>query len=223
MNFLTAGAKLRRDANKMADGLMLINPSLTREEAYEQAVASHMVTIEEDIKCGLAIRDKFLEIQRAQRGTHVRYYFITVRPDEARCDFPTFYKAVQKYMARKCFEDFELVFEQKGTTPEDLGRGFHIHILAHMRQRSKPEVLRDTFSSFNKLAAENCIEIEMVRTQQDEDRVRAYMMEHESKDGHKQLTRAWDEMWRVKLGLEQVYTGLPGGLSSPDGPPESQA
>lgn len=214
MNFLTAGARLTRDAYKMRDALKVLDPTLTDEQAYEQALTSLEQTTREHIRNGLRIKNWFLEEQRATEG-HTRYYFITVRPDEKRCSFDQFYDHVKKFTERKCFEDFELVFEQKGTTSDTLGSGFHVHILAHMRQRSKTEVLRDAISSFRKVADDNCVQVDIVKTNVDEERVRNYMHQHTSKDGHKEETKEWDDLWRVALGLLPYYMG---GLSSPMAP-----
>lgn len=222
MNFLNAATRLRRDASKMARGLKLINPTLSDNDAYEQALDSHMDTIREDMRIGCRLMMMFKEVATEEGLTMNQQYFISVRPDTSKICFEAFYALTKKFIERKCFNSFQLVFEQKGTTEDNLGDGFHVHIIAKMRQRSKGEVLRDTQSTYKDCCAHNCIQVDCIRTPQDMERVKAYLTDHASQDGHKELTQAWDEMWRTKLGMQHMYEGeLPQlrlGLSSPAGP-----
>lgn len=135
-----------------------------------------------------------------------RTYFITIRPDTNKIDFPRFYELVNKFVQRGCFEWFELTYEQKSTEEASLGIGFHTHIIAKMNQRSKGEVLRDTYSTFKHCTAENCIQVDPVKTDKDLERTRAYMVEYKAVDGHKEITADADKVWRQKLGLRSLYT-----------------
>lgn len=224
MNFLNAASRLRRDATKMARGLKLMNPSLSDDAAYEQALESHMSTLREDMRLGCRLMMTFREVAAEEGLTIDRQYFISVRPDTSKITFDAFYALTKKFLERKCFNTYELVFEQKGVTYETLGDGFHIHIIAKMRQRSRGEVLRDTQSTYKDCTAANCIEVDTIKTPQDMARIKAYILEHKSQDGHKETTKEWDDIWRERLGLLQTYEGeMPPfaprlGLSSPVGP-----
>lgn len=133
-------------------------------------------------------------------------YFITIRPNEQDTNFDEFFDLVNKFISRKCFRNFELVFEQKGTTPEEYGKGFHCHILANMSQRSKTEVLRDTQSTFKHVASANCIQVDIVKSNDDIQRINGYMREWKSDDDHKIVTKNADIAWRQQLGLLALYT-----------------
>lgn len=131
-------------------------------------------------------------------------FFITIRPDQNKTTFPAFYETVTKFLKRRCFTDFTAAFEQKGTTDDSLGTGFHVHIVAHMKQRSKGEVLRDTMSTFEKTTAPNCIQVDLAPRPQEI--IQKYLIGYVSKDGHKQCTQEWDAKWRDTLQLQHVYT-----------------
>lgn len=135
-------------------------------------------------------------------------YFITIRPDTTKITFPQFYEMVSKFVQRNCFEWFELTFEQKSVDPNNLGAGFHTHILAKMTQRSKGEVLRDTQSTFKSCTAENCIQVDPVKTTKDLENTRKYIVEYIAKDGHKEVTQEADKLWRTKLNLRSLYTDV---------------
>lgn len=207
-------ASLITSGNKMAKDIQ----SLMRKYEYtlEQAQKCYWQTFERDIKYGLLQANMYAKIKRemmeAGELPHlcdpnklVRTYNITVRPNEKKITFKDFYVDVMKFVGRACFEDYKLSFEQKGTCNNTLGQGFHVHILAKMRQRSKGEVLRDTISTFTKYTADNCIEVKNVPTEDDYTKALRYITHYESKDGHKAVTQEWDILWREKNGLQQIY------------------
>lgn len=135
------------------------------------------------------------------------WYFITIRPDESKIDFNSFYERVRKYCERKFMKTYTLSFEQKGIEDKDIGKGFHCHIVANTTHRSKGECLRDTKSSFSGIAAENCIDVQT--TKNPNEIIDKYLTEYESEDGHKEPTKEADTKWRASEQLESKYTTVP--------------
>lgn len=135
-------------------------------------------------------------------------YMITIRPDDSKAYFPDFKEKVEDFVTRKCFLSYKYSFEQKGTKPEDMGKGFHVHIVANMKQRSKSEVLRDTLSSWKDWINEGLITANNVHvciTKDGEKLVQNYLIEYESDDGHKAVTKDYDHQWREAVGLYNLY------------------
>lgn len=135
-------------------------------------------------------------------------YMITIRPDQNKIDFYDFKERVEEFVSRKCFLEYKYSFEQKGTDPMSLGNGFHVHIVAKMKQRSKSEVLRDTLSTWKDWVekgyiAANCIDV--ITTKNGDQLVENYLVEYKSDDGHKELTHSWDELWRTGMSLQRLY------------------
>lgn len=144
-------------------------------------------------------------------------YFITIRPDCTKSDFVDFQRKIEQFVARKCFIEGAYSFEQTGKTVAELGQGWHCHIVAKMKQRSKGEVLRDVLNSFKEWIddgriASNCIEV--LLTKNPEVLVNNYLVEYVSDDGHKVATKDMDSLWRESINLKPLY-GL--SLSSPMG------
>lgn len=169
-----------------------------------------------DIKTALELRDAIrnLEEETGEQLLHVpqgekQCYFITVRPDTKKITFTDFYNDVRKFVERKCFIDYKLSFEQKGMSAETLGEGFHVHIVAALKQRSKGEVLRDTQNTFKRYTAPNCIEV--LTTKNPAELVENYLVNYHSDDGHKAPTKEWDAQWRTRENLDSLYSN-PGGL-----------
>lgn len=173
---------------------------------YLSALDSEMTKFEEYLDFSSRLHDRYTEMCGSAKGD--RSYFITIRPDTGKCDFIDFQTKVEKFLTRKCFLDYTYSFEQKGECVEDLGKGFHVHIVAKMKQASKSNVLRDVLSSWNdwitdgKIAA-NCICV--VPTKNGEKLINDYLIEYKSDDEHKEPTKQWDEIWRSNNSLQNLY------------------
>lgn len=200
--------KADKHANRMIDCLNIQDYDKQQEkyeEIYENSVRNDRNTFKKILQIAQVLHEDYVEIC----GTVNNQYFITVRPDTNKITFDDFYKLVSKYVSRKCFKSYTLSFEQKGTEEADLGKGFHVHIVADMTQRSKGEVLRDSKSTFACCTAENCIKV--IPTRNPTDIITKYLINYESDDGHKMSTQNADSTWRATRGLQDLYEG-PGAL-----------
>lgn len=204
MNFLTVGAKLNRQMEKLRRDFdtLVAAGGISQERANEEAKNMVFAQYERDVRTGLEAMKKFQQIA-AEMGhdSDGSWYFITVRPPSD--NFQEFYTAIAKTLQRKCFLRFLASFEQKGVTESTLGEGYHVHIVAKMRQRSKGEVLRDLASSLRTICAENFIDVKV--TKNGEQMFRRYCIDYESEDGHKIVTKEFDALWRRRMNLQDYY------------------
>lgn len=140
--------------------------------------------------------------------TNKQWYMITIRPNTKTVSFDDFYNKIRTLMDRQCFLQYTLSFEQKGTTKETIGEGFHVHIITETSHRSKGECLRDLLSTFKKWInqekiAEQCIDVRP--TKQADNIIQNYLINYESEDHHKIKTKETDTIWREALKLEPIY------------------
>lgn len=218
MNFYTLAAKINKKIFKetyRARTNVDNRTDLTKEEGDElvetvrdTATKIELADFEKNARLGIELMLKFKEIA-AEEGLIEyepvkRNWFITIRPDTKIITFEAFYDMVQKFVKRSCFINYTLSFEQKGTSDETLGQGFHTHIVAQMTQRSKGEVLRDTQSTFKKCTAKNCIQVLLCKNP--EELIDSYLINYESNDEHKIVTKIWDTKWREKMNLKEIYS-----------------
>lgn len=237
-SLITSGQKGLRDYRKIVKQNAQVfkdfgdSDAVAEEHGKRMANTLYWSKFREEIRFGLLQAEEFAkvkaemiangELPTLSGGERItRTYFITVRPDENKISFWNFYKIVNGFLSRECFEHFVMAFEQKGTDEQSIGRGFHIHVLAKMTQRSKTEVLRDTKSTFKDCTAENCIQVDICKKRADFDRCLGYIRDHLSNDGHKKLTAEADACWRVRMGLIPLFTEVPSlsilpHLSSPE-------
>lgn len=149
------------------------------------------------------VKQKQLELNNKQA------YFISIRPDDTKVDIVDFTQRINKVVSRKCFLEGKYSFEQKGTCVDDLGKGFHVHIVAQMTQNSKGQVLRDLTSSFKDWIELGYItpnNIDVRTTKNPDELINSYLVEYKSDDGHKVTTQAMDELWRTGNSLKRLYT-----------------
>lgn len=153
------------------------------------------------------IGEEFQSLLTNNADDSKRYYMITIRPTD-QVEFEVFKDKIESLVQRACFLDYVYSFEQKGTSPTELGNGFHVHIVAAMKQRSKAEVLRDMVSTFNSWTAKgwiasNCIDVRV--TKNPEEVVQNYLIDYKSDDGHKETTKTYDDLWRSEKNLKNFY------------------
>lgn len=219
-NLVARAAKINREVDRsvkdFAKCLQGIDDENERNTLTEQWTSKTILKKQNeyirDIKTALQLRDAIRSLEEETGETLLfvpqgskQAYFITIRPDTKKIKFCDFYNDVRKFCLRKCFETFKLSFEQKGMSDDTLGDGFHVHIVACMKQRSKGEVLRDTISAFKGYTAPNCIEV--LTTRNPDELVDNYLVNYKSDDGHKAPTQKWDALWRTQENLEGLYSG----------------
>jgi len=179
----------------------------TYQQVYNANLAIAFREFEEFLEVSTSLHNKYMEFVRPPTD---KAYFITIRPDDSKCTFENFHAKVLDFVKRKCFVTYALSFEQKGTSDETLGSGFHCHIVAKMKQRTKGEVLRDTLSSWKKyiddgILAANCIDVNI--TNNGEELIQNYLIEYKSDDDHKDCTKEWDAKWRQQIGCPEIIRG----------------
>lgn len=229
-NLVAKASQINKKIAKEMASRKLVNEELVEHETWTQEEADRLDAMWEakkvkfcteayikDIQTALVLRDavRKLEEETGETLLHVpqgskQAYFITVRPDTRKVSLHQFYNDVRKFVDRKCFIEYKLSFEQKGVSDETLGDGFHVHIVASMKQRSKGEVLRDTVNTFKGYTLANCVQVHTTRNPAE--LVENYLVNYQSDDGHKAPTQQWDAAWRAREGLANLY-------KSPDGMP----
>ncbi len=86
--------------------------------------------------------------ERTAEQSHSNYVFVTISP-KPNVTFDKFKTTCIRYAQRKMFKKSWLVFEQRGVTEEELGKGFHAHIECERNVDYKPsQIIRNTKNTF---------------------------------------------------------------------------
>lgn len=188
-----------------SDYNIVVNPQSHRD-AYNRVVEEKRKEFREILEIAKLLH---IDYEEVAGRTVVNHYFITIRPREG-VTFTEFYALVYKFVNRALITSYQLSFEQKSEAGS--GEGFHVHIVANSTARSKGEVLRGAISSFAKVAADNCIDVKPTR--EPEKIVKNYLIAYKADDGHKEITKNGDSIWRKQLGLADLYSSTENPLEA---------
>jgi len=139
------------------------------------------------------------------------WFSIALQPSrDFKDNFDEFRDIVQnKYIKRKMFLGARYCFEQKGENADDIGIGYHVHILASCRYGlAKTQIIKDTKSTFNKFLkgefpAAFC-EVEYIRTLGHFQNVFDYMSDIKI-DKNKSPASIVDRLFRKQFNLDDIY------------------
>ena len=135
------------------------------------------------------------------------FCFITINPKPS-VTLPQCVKKVEKLVNRKLFKDYLYVYEQRGTDPESMGRGFHCHILAQRNLSYKPSKVRDCIKNTCKILVsnvnnKNTLNIQHIGENWAVDK-RTYILGKKEGEG-KDIKQDFDKIWRSKNNLKVYY------------------
>lgn len=139
-------------------------------------------------------------------GAIYSHYWVTVNvaPGVLLADVQT---KVRKYVHRRMLCKSEWVYEQRGSTDDEAGKGLHVHLLV---QPAKPisltSIRKNTYNTFKSLVGnEKCVCVLACKTETDVEKRRRYMS-GEKDDDEKMVKCAVDKKWRLKNNLQDMYT-----------------
>lgn len=193
------------------------NPPKTDEEI--EALAREAAYKDEDryAEEGLLLAERFLQVRErliaegrirdpyAEKPTG--YYWIGISPDESKVTFDQFYKAIEKLCSNKIFHTYKLSFEQRSTDINDVGKGFHVHILAKTNPNvrySKQKVIDQVYSTCKHVVGDKEF-IDVKLASKPEGMFEKYCIEYDCKDEHKNNTKEADAIWRAQIGIAPYY------------------
>jgi len=132
--------------------------------------------------------------------------FITInpRPDD-------FKKTMIKFKSKVWIENYIYVFEQRGTTEAESGRGFHSHILLWKPDSKKShEVVRETKNTFKNICSIDNPSILNIKNCKEEDipKRKNYMLGQKNieNDPSKAIKQEIDCIWRERNNLQEYYS-----------------
>lgn len=144
------------------------------------------------------------------------FYTFNPRPDVS---FDDFYKGILRIIKKKHITDGIWVIEQRGTSLEDIGKGFHFHMLFKRGKKGLYEWKKELKSSISSLIGEadetkegyneiierySCLKI---IKDEDLEKTKNYLLGSKSvkKDKTKSAKQEWDKIFREDRDLKSYY------------------
>lgn len=160
-----------------------------------------------------------LALLAESKGLFDKCFHVTIRPRPDVTDFDAFRVLVDKYSKSKTFSASCYTFEQKGTSNESLGTGFHAHMVVRLAPgRTKTHGLQTAGKLLDMCGNAG---LQFDKASRPWSIIDSYWINYESQDGHKATTKTWDAMWRNKMSIAPLYGDTnafkPIPLPSPEG------
>lgn len=193
-----------------------IEPGYTLEECIGNDLEREINRFKEECKIALRLRDVAMEVGlikstspqplKLEGGWVGKYCLITIRPPHGSC-FTTFRLGVERYVKRPYFLNGEYAFEQCGENEDEIGNGFHVHILARVKEYCQfKELNRDVHKDIQGdfMFQVGSDKKKFLRTQTDLEFCQNYIR-GDKHDDAKRAAVSWNAEWRAMNALEDIY------------------
>jgi len=210
MNFLALGAKSLRKAekkrlevirmnHKYQDTLGLVN-AIDPDAEFQRCLDEEYTFMTRAMDIGLS----YFAMAKARLATETsdRPYMITIRPPHDT-NWILFKNTTETFINKwkDSWTNYEYAFEQKGETIDDVGKGFHVHIIITTNKTNyyPSHILRDAKKAWDYVGS-NCIQVDTLKNLA---KAKGYIRGDKAQE--KQGAVAMDSIWREKIGIKEIY------------------
>lgn len=152
-----------------------------------------------------------LKVQTAEKHNN-NYMWITINPKPSVA-LGEFRKVITRILTKTCFADVLACYEQRAVSKEDLGKGFHVHILVKRNLNYKPIKLKQNIKNSCKkivgnINADYSINLQTIGTEFAKDKKQYILGEKYGKDDEGNLKKdkqSMDDIWRKQEGINAYY------------------
>lgn len=209
MNFYTVAAKMIKKAEKAKKDQMQLNdqleahglPTLDPEAVYEREIEHELSRHMKIMDMGMRLFSEYKSM--LVNGENFRWYLLTIRPPKGT-EFSKFKDDILLYVSKWCHKwtEWAYCFEQVGTTEDELGKGFHVHmrIKTNALNYYPSHVKRDAKKIFT-YVHDACIKAEKIVSLA---RTVEYM-DGNKNDPDKESAVRMNGLWRNREGLAALY------------------
>lgn len=218
MNVLCIGHRIRKSIETRLAQIPLDEPDYDTvyQLSKKRFLEDELRLVRKDIEYAKLVRE-ILETEgmishsREARSLPDKWCLITIRPDETP-NIRNFHDALRCGLAKSLFLDYMYAFEQKGESPEDMGKGFHVHILAKVTESTRVQNIttalqgkRTPLSKYNFVLQVGNGRNKFIPDQTGYDRAMNYIRGDKHNDAKKAACDI-DIIWRRANNLEPLYT-----------------
>lgn len=93
--------------------------------------------------------DEVNEFRKSKSVSNIKtdYLFITINPDDEVSTLSKFVRALEIIMKKKWVEDLVYVIEQRGVNEDEIGKGYHCHMLINRNGKSFSKLCREILNT----------------------------------------------------------------------------
>ena len=152
-------------------------------------------------------RERYAYVQKNEEiKNKTKYIFLTINPNP-NINLQEFISITTKLMSKPWITNYLYVYEQRGETEADIGKGFHFHaIIEKPTNKSYAHMMRELASSANKLCDTSNFHFYNVKNISEEEKERKIVYTTGRKaDTAKHLKQDMDIIWRTNNNLLSMY------------------
>lgn len=137
---------------------------------------------------------------------YLPYMFITVNP-KPDCTLVQFQQLIHKMLLKKWLKSYVYVLEQRSTNEEEIGKGFHMHIIIKKPDgKSVAHMIREIASTFKKvcdISNYHCYNTKQI-SEEEYKRKLVYILGRKQ-DVDKEAKQDIDRLWRQRMNIKSFY------------------
>ncbi len=172
-----------------------------------------------NLECELGINQSMSELLEYQKELVTKkaetkgslVLWLTINPKNT-IKLKDFMLKVDKFAKRKMFTKYFYVFEQRGRNRDEVGKGFHCHLLLWRCLSYPPsKIITNSKNTFKNICFVNRFEIfnyHYLAPKMIEDKLK-YITEQKYSDD-KKLKQSFDSLWRVNNNINSYYSSNEG-------------
>ena len=95
------------------------------------------------------VYNEVVELRKSKSVSNIKteYLFVTINPDEKFCKIDKFVCALRAIERKSWVNDIVYVIEQRGKNADEIGQGFHAHLLIHRNGKSFSKFCKEILST----------------------------------------------------------------------------
>jgi len=134
-----------------------------------------------------------------------KYIFITINPN-SRIELLDFIKKIEKMMSKKWITNYLYVYEQRGETEDEMGKGFHYHGILEKPTKPYSHMIRELSNSMNSICDTSNFHFFNIKSISEEECQRKIIyITAQKADVEKHKKQDMDIVWRQKNNLKSFY------------------
>lgn len=211
--------KLQDVEAKYPEGVRDQNYKIMPENLRYQLIESLMrnSTVNTEYKCRkdvisaidqklIIMKLKNMHKRKMEVSLNRNYYWITINPVEG--DFDKFKDKLDYVLSLKNFSksNYHYVYEQRGKTLDDMGRGYHVHMLCDKPKNTTPsQMTRELFNNFKHFCGNlKAIQVQTIPQTWYSDKIE--YLKGNKWDDDKDESVFINKPWRESRGLKHLYS-----------------
>lgn len=146
--------------------------------------------------------------EKGEKNTSLPYIFVTINP-EPNCALKDFLTVHNKAISKTWMTHYIYVIEQRGINEDEIGKGFHIHMIIQRNGKKPSHIIRELSNTYKKVCDTSNYHFFNTKqiNQEEFSRKLEYILgtKHSDDNNNKDIKQKYDKIFRQKNNLKISY------------------